>query len=433
MENLKSLFKIKGFGAILKNTLFISIIALGMLSIFEGIIFHGIIKTITEHNLILIMILVCLILNLVLSLIIFLLSSKVIKDLSNKLSNRFKKVKGKDFSFILSENEAKKLGKFAEPINLLLNQLHEIIKGTYGLSKPIIQYSENIDSATNEAMGIVELFSKTIEEIANGATEQASEAQNGALLVENLSNQINVVFNRCGSAINESEIINQLNRECLETTKILNMKSSEYDVSSQRIFVSIENLINTLNKIGLFAESITNIANQTNLLALNASIEAARAGEQGKGFSVVADEVRKLAEQSKQSVEEINSLLNNIKQDSQNTTDVMRVMKSISIEQKDAVSQTNISLNKISNSISSVVTQINDVNNAVTKINKDKDSVISAIESISAVTEQTAASAEELASTTQAQLDIFENMRTSAEKLNSCTKEMNDTLRKFNL
>ncbi|WP_071872381.1 methyl-accepting chemotaxis protein [Atopomonas hussainii] len=50
---------------------------------------------------------------------------------------------------------------------------------------------------------------------------------------------------------------------------------------------------------------IAMIAQQTNLLALNAAIEAARAGKYGRGFAVVADEVRALSQRSQASAGEI--------------------------------------------------------------------------------------------------------------------------------
>ena len=66
------------------------------------------------------------------------------------------------------------------------------------------------------------------------------------------------------------------------------------------------------DEISVISDLVADIANQTNMLSLNAAVEAARAGEQGKGFAVVAGEIRKLADQSKQSAEKIQSLVNDI-------------------------------------------------------------------------------------------------------------------------
>ena len=57
---------------------------------------------------------------------------------------------------------------------------------------------------------------------------------------------------------------------------------------------------------------IEGIAKQTNLLGLNAAIESARAGEYGKGFSVVSNEIRSLSKSTKDSANQINSILNTI-------------------------------------------------------------------------------------------------------------------------
>ena len=81
-----------------------------------------------------------------------------------------------------------------------------------------------------------------------------------------------------------------------------------------------------VDQINGLTENIKKISSQTNLLALNANIEAARAGEAGKGFAVVATEIGNLANQTFQTVDDINAMVVEVNGAVSNMTDCIMTM-----------------------------------------------------------------------------------------------------------
>lgn len=354
---------------------------------------------------------------------------KTIKRFSNDIDG----FKSGDFSRMIEPKQYGVLGFVASVVNLVISDIRSLIESFFNLSLSITQASRKVTSTAENASNAIEEISKTIDEIAKGASSQAAEAQMGVQVVDKLSDQINFVYESYSGITNETNKIIDLNTVGLKAVTTLRDKSKETYVTSEKIFAVVEKLTNTTKDIGLFVESIENIAEQTNLLALNAAIEAARAGEAGKGFAVVADEVRKLADQSRKSTEEINNMMESIQEESALAISSMEIMKKVSQEQNIAVDKTNSSFSDIANAIDFIVSKINDVNEAVIKMQTDKSEVISAIENISSVSQQTAASSEEVAATTENQLKIIDDMKIASESLNQLVKQLDTKLKKYKL
>ena len=67
-----------------------------------------------------------------------------------------------------------------------------------------------------------------------------------------------------------------------------------------------------IRKVYEVGDFIIDISDQLKLLSFNASIEAARAGESGRGFAVVAGEMTAMSEQTREGMDRISSILNEI-------------------------------------------------------------------------------------------------------------------------
>ena len=158
--------------------------------------------------------------------------------------------------------------------------------------------------------------------------------------------------------------------------------------------VAMDEISDFSKKIGNIITTIEDIAFQTNILALNAAVEAARAGSAGKGFAVVADEVRNLASKSDQAAKATKELIENSVESVQNGS-------SIVVNVTNALQTTTDLAELAVNDMVNVAAKIESVVEAIAQITEGLDQVSSVVQSNSATSEQSAAASEELSSQAQ--------------------------------
>lgn len=199
----------------------------------------------------------------------------------------------------------------------MLSNIRHLILNFNESANSVLQNSEKIALSSDKIRSSSEMTSIVINQIATGATEQASEAGNCVEYMNQLSKGIDTMTDDTSKMTELVSKTKNLSLDAFETVKSLKEKARETSLVSEEIAKEIISLNLDMKDIKKIVKFIVGISEQTNLLSLNASIEAARADAAGRGFEVVAQEVKKLADKSKEASSSTNNIINNI----QNKTD----------------------------------------------------------------------------------------------------------------
>ena len=181
------------------------------------------------------------------------------------------------------------ISKIEVAIGQVATESHDIKRSSDHVFEQAKRNSQAIDSQKEQTISVA----AAINQMGATVQEIAQSAANAAKLTD--SSRENTM---------------QSHNQVMQSQATISALASDIDGITEQVSLLSKKTVD----IASIIDAIRSISEQTNLLALNAAIESARAGEHGRGFAVVADEVRALANRTSQSTNEIQSMIEELTQ-----------------------------------------------------------------------------------------------------------------------
>lgn len=323
------------------------------------------------------------------------------------------------------------IGTLITAVNRVSHSLKESVVRMQEASNLVAASAQELSASSEQNAAASEHVTQSIQDVASGSENQAQSALECGRAMDEMA----IGIQRIAEATSDiAEMSNEASARAEQGAEVIQQASVKIrSISSSvgkagEMIRNLEEHSHQINRISLF---IGEIAAQTNLLSLNAAIEAARAGEHGRGFAVVAGEIQKLASQTASSIQEINEVIEGIRQ---STVHAVSSMDEGLVEVQgglQAVAHAEETFGMIVESTVEVSKRVQEAAAAAQQMSASSEQVAATVTTMGQIAGQTSNLAQTVAATTEQQLASIEEISSSANALSTISEDLHQLVIRY--
>lgn len=342
-----------------------------------------------------------------------------------------------DLDFSRDENSEKlakrqdEFGIMARAILNLQQRLIDVVSNIKDQSSRLFNSSNGMHKHAADMNETTTQVDTAVNEIAQGATSQASQTQTASENVITIGNMIEETNEEVDGLDQTANKMKESHRTAVSILRELGDTNERTKNSINQIAEQTKTTNESAGKIREATSIIANIADEMNLLSLNASIEAARAGEAGRGFAVVASQIQQLADQSSDSAKQIEQIVDELIKDSDQAVATMDTVKEIIDQQSDNVDRTKNAFEELSVGIDDSISAVASISGKMKQMDDARKNVVETVSSLSAIAQENAASTEESSASVSSITTIADEIEESSGDLKNIAKELDNDMNMF--